>query len=716
MAPEATPTPTELPVASASEHLAAIVSSSDDAILSKDADGTILSWNAGAERIYGYTSAEAIGRPISILIPPHRAGEEREILDQVLAGERVDHYETERVTKDGRPITVSLTVSPIRDASGRIFGASVIARDVTALHRSRELANRLQEATAALARELSEDAIIRAILAQAIPALGADAGALGFVEGDEIVLAGSAGHSPDELAGWDRFPVNAELPMSHAARTGEAVWAASTAELVERFTELGDTPLPYSSLAALPLASGGRPFGALALSFGRRGPFDPEERAFLTAATQHAADALSRARSYEAQRRAAERERFLSEAGELLTQSLDPEETLRQLAGLTVDHIADWCIVDLVDDEGGLRSVAVAHVDPERLPLATKLRAECPPDPQGAVGSPRVIRNGRGELHASAPLELVAPADASREQIEAVRELGLGSATVAPLRARNRVLGAITLIASSARQRYAPADLRLAEDLARRAALAIDNAILFRREHEAALTLQRSLLPASLPTLPGLEFDARYSPATTELEVGGDWYDVVALEDGTVAITIGDVAGRGIGAATVMGRIRPALRAYVLEGHRPKQALTRLDRMMHEFGRPQMATVFHLHYDPVREVATYVRAGHPPALLRRPDGEVIELGGRGTPPLGIIDGIRFHAHSIEIPPGSVALLYTDGLIERRETDLAEGLERLERAFADAPTGARGCLDWVEEQMRADAVPDDVAMLAMSVHG
>ena len=126
-----------------SDHFAAIVESSDDAILSKDRDAVITSWNPAAERIYGYTPEEAIGKPISMLIPPHRAGEERRILDQILKGERVDHYETERVTKDGRTLIVSLSVSPLRDEDGEIAGASVIARDITQMHRSRDLSERL---------------------------------------------------------------------------------------------------------------------------------------------------------------------------------------------------------------------------------------------------------------------------------------------------------------------------------------------------------------------------------------------------------------------------------------------------------------------------------------------------------------------------------------------------------------------------------------------
>ena len=166
----------------AAERLAAIVESSDDAILSKDVEGIITSWNPAAERIYGYTAAEAIGQPISILIPRHRAGEERRILARVLAGERLEHYETERVTKDGRMLVLSLTVSPIHAAGGSIVGASVIARDITARNRSLQLTSRLQELTTALSREITPERTIDVLLEQAVAGLGADAGAVGLLD------------------------------------------------------------------------------------------------------------------------------------------------------------------------------------------------------------------------------------------------------------------------------------------------------------------------------------------------------------------------------------------------------------------------------------------------------------------------------------------------------------------------------------------------------
>jgi PAS domain S-box-containing protein len=697
------------------DHLAALVSSSDDAILSKDLDGVITSWNPAAARMYGYAPEEAIGRPVSILIPEHRSGEEREILARVLAGERVEHYETERVTKDGRTLNVSLSVSPVRDSDGTVVSAATIARDITAERRSRDLAERLQEVTAALAREITPERAIEALMEETMKALEADAGTVGMLaaDGTEVELAGASGHSAAGLVGWDRFPIEADVPMAAAIRTGEAVWTRTAEELRSRYPDLAGAPLRFGSPAVVPLLGEGKPMGAISLSFAVERGFDPQERAFLASVAQHAASALERARLYEAQRLARERLAFLAEASELLAGSLDPDEALRRLADLTVGRIADWCGVELVDEEGDLRNVAVAHADPARVQLAHDLRTRYPVDPQSETGVPNVVRTGEPEIYPEIPDRMLVEAAEDEEHLRLMRELGLLSAMVVPLVARGKVLGALTIVSSREDRRFDEADLELAQDLARRAAMALDNAILFRREHEAAVILQRSLLPQTLPQVEGLEFAARYEPAAPGLEVGGDWYEVVDVGDGTVGVSIGDVAGRGIHAASVMGRVRPALRAYVLDGRGPLEAIRRLDRLIKELGEEQMTTIFHLHLDPATDRAEYVRAGHPPALLRLPGGEVRALGGTGTPPLGILEDADYSVHSLQIPPGSLLLLYTDGLIERRDEPFEKGVDSLKAALARAPEDAEGCLDALMEEFRAAETPDDVAMLAMT---
>jgi PAS domain S-box-containing protein len=692
------------------------VESSDDAILSKDTKGVITSWNPGAERIYGYGADEAIGRPISILIPGHRRGEERRILDRVLSGERIEHYETERVTKDGRQIVVSLTVSPLRDAQGTPQGASVIARDISGRHRTLSLASRLQALTSALSKEITRERALTVLLDQAVSALGADAGAVGIVNaaGDEVELMGTKGHSDEGLAPWRSFPLELNVPMSVAIRSGEGVWTTSHEELGDRFPALAGQGEQFKSLAVIPLSIEQRPFGAVSLSFKRPRTFDVEERAFLSAAAQQAAHTLERARLYEAQKQMSERLEFLAEASELLAGSLDSDEILRKLADLVVPRIADWCGIELVDDDGTLRNVAVAHVDPTRIELADELRQRYPIDPDAETGVPQVIRTGRSELYTEITDEMLVAAARDDEHLRIMRELGLLSAMTVPLRARGRSIGAVSFVAAESGLRYDEHDLELAEDLARRAALAIDNSMLFRREHETAVVLQRSLLPQSLPELDGIDFAALYEPAAPGLEVGGDWYEVVPRDDGSVAVTIGDVAGRGVRAASVMGRVRPALRAVVAEGHPPEEAIRRLDTLIRESGEgPEMATVFHLHYDPETEQGEYVRAGHPPALLRLPDGSVATLDGRGVAPLGILDQDEFRPHKVSIPRGSLLLLYTDGLIERRGDDLGAGLDRLREVFARAPGAPGACLEQIAAVYRTEQIPDDVAMLAIS---
>ena len=228
----ARPSPGQVSVASL-DHFAAIVESSDDAILSKDSDGIITSWNPAAARMYGYTEEEAVGKPISILIPDHRAGEELDILARVFAGERVNHYETERVTKDGRMLVVSLTVSPILGEDGKVTSAAVIARDVSDRRRSDELAHELHKLTAELSKEVSSDHAIEVLLEGARAAMGARAGTVGVLDatGTQVELAGSSGHSAEGLAGWERFPLAADVPMAEAIREGEAIWTEKSTEL-----------------------------------------------------------------------------------------------------------------------------------------------------------------------------------------------------------------------------------------------------------------------------------------------------------------------------------------------------------------------------------------------------------------------------------------------------------------------------------------------------
>jgi PAS domain S-box-containing protein len=697
------------------EHAQAIIESSDDAILSKDTDAVITSWNPGAQRLYGYSPDEAIGQPVAMLIPPHRANEEHRILDQILEGKRVEHYETERMRKDGTIVFVSLTVSPIRDEYGEIAGASVIARDVTEQRRVSERAQRLQRLTTALSRELSSERVAQLITEEAEPAVGADASTVGVIDesGENLLLVASAGYSEGGLRPWASFPVAAELPMSRVVRTGEPVWSSSSGDAKARFPDLAKSEFRFEALAVVPLTVEDTTFGAVAFSFRNRREFSVDERAFMLATAQQAAHALDRSRLHENEQRARQRLGFIARASEFLGASLDPDEILATIASVAVPEIADWCAVHLVD-EGEVRQIAVNHVDPERVRFVGELQERYPPDPDSPGGVHSVIRSGEPELYPELPDEMLVEAAVDDEHLELLRELGMRSAIVVPLVAHGRSLGAITLVTAESEVAYGEHDLEFVHELARHAALAIDNANRFRREHEAALALQRALLPQRLPEVAGLELAARYLPAGAGVEAGGDWYDAIDLGDGRVDLVIGDVSGRGIAAAAVMGRLRTAVSAYAVDRMGPAEIALRIDRLLAGMEGHDMATMMYVRLDPVSGAVEYVRAGHLPALVRSPDGSVRQLSGAGSPPLGLLAATQRPSSTDEVEPGSLVLLCTDGLVERRGEVIDVGIARLEEAFSDCPDADEDCLDKLIDAVKPQDSDDDVAILVVKV--
>lgn len=412
--------------------------------------------------------------------------------------------------------------------------------------------------------------------------------------------------------------------------------------------------------------------------------------------------------SREAAERAQTRLQFLTEASSVLAASLDYEETLRNVAQLAVPSFADWCSVDVVDDEGKVERLAVAHVDPKKVDLAYEINRRYPPDPSGGVF--RVVRTGEPMVVPHVTEEMLRAAARDDAHARILRELGLVSAIMAPFKSRSGVLGAISFVWAESNRRYTDEDVALALDLARRAAVAIENAHLYRRERGIAETLQRSLLRRTMPEFPGMTIASRYLPARQETEIGGDWYDAMALPDGRIALVMGDVAGRGIEAAAIMGQLQNAVRAYALEGHPPAVIMDRVARLL---DIREMATLVYVAFDPAAWTLSYANAGHLPPLVVGPRGHVHLLEG-GGPPLGSAGEIVFHEQTAALTPGSTILLYTDGLVEVRGEPLDEGLSRLLRTAAEGRSDDPAALleHLVGSLLGAGAGPDDVALLAL----
>jgi sigma-B regulation protein RsbU (phosphoserine phosphatase) len=298
----------------------------------------------------------------------------------------------------------------------------------------------------------------------------------------------------------------------------------------------------------------------------------------------------------------------------------------------------------------------------------------------------------------------IAAADGLAEEHRRFR----GSLAGVPLRLEGEVIGVLH-VSTSTIGHFGDDDLRLLEAVGDRAALAIGHAQLRERERDLAETLQRSLLPRVLPAAAGVRLSARYLPRGADGPVGGDFYDAVALPGDRVGLAIGDVAGKGLAAAATMGQVRAALHAYALEDQEPGSVLARLDRFV--AAMDVTATAMFVTIDSDGELAI-ASAGHPPAVLVDAGGARL-ITGALAPPLGSGVGVGEAEHH-RLPRGARLLLYTDGLVERRDERLDTSLEVLRQVVGSAPAALDAMCDRVLEAMApdGDAWPDDVALLAV----
>ena len=292
-----------------------------------------------------------------------------------------------------------------------------------------------------------------------------------------------------------------------------------------------------------------------------------------------------------------------------------------------------------------------------------------------------------------------------------LRERGIASLLGVPLLVEGRLIGVLH-VGTLEQRDFTEDDARLLRMAGDRAALAIDHARLSEQRHLAE-ALQRTLMPALLPDSPGVRIAGRYLPAPAGAELGGDWYDTLSLPDGRLAIVVGDVVGRGIPAATLMAQLRTAVRAFASEGHGPAHLVGRLNDLLLREGGEDTATVAYLAFDQETDRVTAVSAGHPPPLLVGVDGTVDYLDVQAGPPVGAARIAHFREHVFDIPIGSLLLLYSDGLVERRHEPLDAGLARLKTLAAGPPPPPQAFCDRLLSALADHAGPeDDIALIAM----
>ena len=294
-----------------------------------------------------------------------------------------------------------------------------------------------------------------------------------------------------------------------------------------------------------------------------------------------------------------------------------------------------------------------------------------------------------------------------------ILDAGISSMLGVPLIAHETVIGVIE-VGVRAPRRLGPEDVDLLRLTADRVALAIEHVRAYGREHRIAETLQHNLLPKSLPALPGVALAGRYLPAASEAEVGGDWYDAIGLTGGRVLLVMGDVSGKGLAAASTVGALRSAIRAYALEGHGPAQIAERLNTfVLAEPSREHMATLVLAVFDPVDARLSYVNAGHPPPLTLSAGGAPQFLDGARSVPLGVLPFPGYVEETVTLGAGGAVVLYTDGLVERRAENIDLGLDRLSAAAADGPLEVEAlCERLLSAALPTGATSDDVALLTL----
>lgn len=361
---------------------------------------------------------------------------------------------------------------------------------------------------------------------------------------------------------------------------------------------------------------------------------------------------------------------FLTQSGAELSKSLDYQTTLATVSRLAVSYLCDWCTVNMVEPNGAITRATVAHVDPDKENLIGELHNSHPHDHGALTNVPRVLRSGEPELYAEIDRQLLEDTATSPEYLRIVTELGMQSCMIVPLIAHGETLGVATLVSSNSDRRYDHADLEIAGELARRAALQLYNARLFQAVDESrakfanmARILQRSLLPPELPTMPGLDVAALYRPATDTLEVGGDFYDLFETGDGDWGVVMGDVQGHGAAAAATTALARYTLRANAMRLARPVHVLYQVNKALlaHSEDRFLSAAFAKVGLGKGADV-TISCAGHPKPMVIRHEGRVESAGGEGML-LGLFAAPDLAEQTIELQPADAIVFYTDGITE-----------------------------------------------------
>ncbi|MCH0569081.1 SpoIIE family protein phosphatase [Streptomyces sp. MUM 136J] len=649
------------------------------------ADGIVVRWSRAAQELLGHSPQDVVGRHIAELLHP---GADRSLgrsLWEAVAGGRGVMGTVTAWHADGHPIELEIWAGPVTDRRNDTSAVMVFAADAHA-------ARRIRGSSAVWDGLFARSPVGIAVLDTQLRFLRVNP-ALEKMNG--LPESAHIGRRLSQL-----------LPEVNARDMEEAMQSVvdSGQPVLDR-RRVGRTPADpdhdrvWSCSYVRVEDPGNRPIGVIASLL----DITDQQRAHTEA---------------EAGRR---RLALLSEASIRVGSTLDLERTAQELADLAVPALGDAATVDVLDtlahgDEPG--PGLTGGIDLRRLGKAP-LSGSPVTDMLAPLGRTLVfpatapytlaLSERRPFLLARMDAESIAPASRHSSRPSLLLGLGVHSFMMVPLVARDLALGVATFYRTRAGAPFDGDDVALASQLAARAAVSIDNARLYHREHDTAVTLQRSMLPQHITPPSGVEVSHRYLPASDANEVGGDWYDVLSLPGGRAALLIGDVMGHGITAAAVMGRLSAGIRALARLDLEPREILAQLEAALDDLAEPMLATLLYAVVDPASGHCRLTRAGHPPPALVSPDGEVRLLDVPPGVPLGV-GGTRYTTTDHILAPGSVLVLYTDGLIESRGTDIDERLAELTYTLAEPFPSLDALCDSLLARLMPASADDDVALL------
>ncbi|MET9651709.1 MULTISPECIES: SpoIIE family protein phosphatase [unclassified Streptomyces] len=657
------------------------------ALAATDPDGRIVHWDPVAEQLLGYRARDAVGRHVVELLHPDA---DRSLGRSLWEGAAAGHGVMGSVTawhRDGRPVELEIWARPA--GAGAEPGVLVFA---------------------------------------------AEAHSSARVRGSSVVWDGLFSHSPVGIAVFDtglRFlRVNAALQrmngLPEAAHAGltlpqvlPEVNAREMEAVMRRVLDTGEPVVDFRRVGRTPAQP--RRDGVWSVAFVRLEDAEGLPVGIAASMTDITAVEGTRMQAEEARARLA----LLNEASIKIGTTLDLERTAQELADVAVPGLADVVTVDLLESlaEGGevgdglvggaaLRRLGKA---PRAGSLVAGVLAPLDRTLQFPAAAPysQALARRRPYLLTHLDEKVVAAAAPYSDTPRKLLLLGVRSFLMVPLIAREKVLGLATFYRTGEQPPFDGTDVELAGELAARAAVCADNARLYGREHDTAVALQRSMLPQHITPPAGIEIAHRYLAASDVNEVGGDWYDVVSLSGGKAALLIGDVMGHGTAAAAVMGRLSSTVRALARLDLEPVEVLMQLEAVLADLAEPMLATFLYAMCDPATGRCRITRAGHPPPAVVTPDGRARLLDLPAGAPLGI-GGITFTTSDVSLPPGSLLVLYTDGLVEARGTDIDARLEELTRRLADPGPSLDDLCDVIVTRLVPGPPADDVALLVARI--